>query len=127
MTQITIASGTLRGTAANPARSQASAVSTTVTLNNGLRPYRINCRTADYRSNCSMIANDGSETVGAGTASNAKNSPQIYGGMNSTFTIKAWVLFPSANTNWGGNIYYNIQDSCSNGTPYSATASVYSQ
>ena len=120
-TQETIAASTISGTAASPARSKAAAASTTVTLQNGLRPYRISCSTPDYKANCSILANDGTETVGAGCAACSKASPQIYGGMNPTFTVKAWVVIPSLTSGFAA---FQIQDSCSNGTPYSKTVTV---
>ena len=103
----TVSSNPMRGTAANKA-------SATVTITNALRPYYISCASSDYRSNCSMIANDGtSETTGTKACPTcAYNSPEIYGGMSNTFQVKSWVAVNLAANSFGGQVTFKVRDAC---------------
>jgi len=108
-----------------------SKANATVTVNYGIPPYRISCSTSDYRANCNMTSNDGTNTIttGAGSGAAAKISPVINGGSGNTFNVQAWALFTRAQigaTGYSGTANFKVYDSgCYNGTPFGVTPQVY--
>ena len=121
---ISISASPLTGNAASKANA-------TVTISYGIPPYRISCSTSDYRANCNMTSNDGTNTIttGAGSGSSAKNSPIINGGSGNTFNVQAWALYTKAQigaTGYSGTAMFKVYDSgCYNGTPFATAPQVY--
>ena len=123
-TSISISASPLTGNAGSKANA-------TVTIINGIPPYNIACNTSDYRANCNITSNDGTNTTttGSGSGAGAKTSPIIYGGTGNSFNVQAWALYTKAvvgASGFSGNAAFSVYDSgCYNGTPFAATSQVY--
>ena len=121
---LTISASPVTGSAQNPANA-------VVTIHNGIKPYDISCFSSDYRSNCSITSNDGtnSTTIGVGGDYSAKISPEINGGVDSNFNVKAWALFSKdflGNNGSAGQVTFKVRDSgCHIDLPYSITTLIF--
>jgi hypothetical protein len=87
----------------NPIHGNASAKgSATITITNGLRPYRASCTSNGTKSRCSITFNG----VTVETAGGNVSSPEISGITTDTISVKAWMTSSSLQT-VNFNVYGN--------------------